>query len=794
MLSLFLYCFITTASFNKRHVKAEVVNGIFPSVKTPVATGSTFDSIVLFVGMDPFDPQKNTLVDEPNHYEFQVLADCDEYHGWKNLYMKAFASVGEGFPVSTTINSLKADTCYRFRTRAVFEKGVSFWSFATEDIYTKSAIPLKVTNFETVAVETNAVTIRWDIPSQRNLLKDRLGLVDTCLLQHSKGSSNKEGDNNSSLNWVDFYKDVSMIAEPAIIEIQEVTTLVDSTSKITSGYFWLQLHIPQKKATKLSNIVSTPIAYNATTKEFQEALSKIDGIVKVRVYLSNTESLGSPLAMTHRGTFTWRVEFLEMSEEFIPLLEYYKDNFDGTVIPGKARVRIKRLQAGSSAQYRSSVQVNVTHLEPSTSYSFRVACKNKYGMSDWSHPINGVITKAEIPPRFDANDFGSIYDPYGCVGTAHNAKVKLSNIHHDSVDIDWKVIQAEPIGSDVTGYEIELSTGREGSATEGGICSDDFQIVDVRAVLNYTTLKMSSKITRLQAGTPYCIRLVAYCRDGSAEQGNPVEFSTEPRASNYWFLLESYAVTALERKRLISFHDQYTLCDTPKRPSPRRGHSLTLLDDNMYLFGGLGSICWCKTNYSDSCSFSSMYANDLWSFNTMTRVWKLLHLPTTDTMHPMGREQYSATKLANGKILYIGGRTSRSLHLKDRKKLYLGDVWELDPGQIRGHTFLGSFHGSIPASISDGSILYHTMTISADTGVGFRESDLCVKGVTVEVVFEHFCVEEVSRISLIGPRHRLHHVENSSRGTIHEITVRTTLYEIFMRFCIFARLRKMLPL
>jgi hypothetical protein len=137
----------------------------------------------------------------------------------------------------------------------------------------------------------------------------------------------------------------------------------------------------------------------------------------------------------------------------------------------------------------------------------------------------------------------------------------------------------------------------------------------------------------------------------------------------------------------------------------------------------------------------------------------------------MAREQFSATKLANGKILYIGGRTSSSLRVNDPNKLYLGDVWALDPGQIRKHKFHASSTGSIPKSMIDGNILYHSIKPKADVGVGFRDSELCVKAITVEVVFEHSCIEEVKRISLVGPRLGWHDSKDSSKGPMNDITV-----------------------
>jgi hypothetical protein len=166
-----------------------------------------------------------------------------------------------------------------------------------------------------------------------------------------------------------------------------------------------------------------------------------------------------------------------------------------------------------------------------------------------------------------------------------------------------------------------------------------------------------------------------------------------------------------------------------------------------------------------------MYSNDLWSFNIITRLWKLLHRPTTEKSYPTAREQYSATKLANGKIIYIGGRTSATRLALDRRKHYLGDVWELDPGQIRSHKFLASSTGSIPASISDGEMMYHTMKASAHTSAGYRQSELCVKRMMVELLFEHDCIEEVKRISLFGPK-RAYQSDGSSTSTFQEITVR----------------------
>lgn len=66
------------------------------------------------------------------------------------------------------------------------------------------------------------------------------------------------------------------------------------------------------------------------------------------------------------------------------------------------------------------------------------------------------------------------------------------------------------------------------------------------------------------------------------------------------------------------------------------------------------------------------------------------------------------------------------------------------------------------------------MRLQADIREGYRESQLCVRAMSVAVIFEHSCIEEVKQISLVGPRLGRFDYQDSvaSKGTISDIMVR----------------------
>ena len=334
----------------------------------------------------------------------------------------------------------------------------------------------------------------------------------------------------------------------------------------------------------------------------------------------------------------------------------------------------------------------------------------------------------------------------------------VASVSHNSFDIMWRSDLGRTdskIGEHATVFDIEMSRGRKGAALEGGRCSDDYKLVDRIQVTGVET-NMNATINGLHPNTVYCVLLVAVGDIGTSKRSQQVEVITKPPLDNKWIDvypredLDSMKnrpniedIAQLDSKQ--NHHFEKDKCEIPSRPAPRRGHSVTRVDRNIYLFGGIVEECICDEN-SSTCKKRIIYSNEVWTFNLYTKIWKLLSPATLNTSIPIGREKHSATRLKNGKILIIGGKSDTSpFREESNQPLFLGDVWEMDPGQTFSHTVEGL---SMPEIISEESVSYHSKYVSIKNGPQYREGMLCVKKISVEVMIEHPCVEQLGHIAL----------------------------------------------
>ena len=330
---------------------------------------------------------------------------------------------------------------------------------------------------------------------------------------------------------------------------------------------------------------------------------------------------------------------------------------------------------------------------------------------------------------------------------------EVITVYHDSFKMKW-VTNFESvysnIGKRVRVFQVEMSAGRDGAALEGGMCSDEYQLVDTISVQGVEET-VQRTIDNLHPKTAYCIRLVAIGDLGTSERSQPIEIST--RAHPFNRLSQIFPLTNLDSlKNRPKYEDIYDFnaisekqrCQHPSRPSPRSGHSLTMVDQKLYLFGGVTRLCVCTT--ANKCGMKTIYSNEVWSFDLYSREWYLLSAASFDPSSPNGREKHSATRLENGKIMIIGGRSSAlSFREVSTVPLFLGDVWEMDPGQITSHVISALTE---PQSILEGSVSYHSKHVSITTDPLYREGALCIKRLSIEILLEHACIEQLSYIAL----------------------------------------------
>ena len=197
-------------------------------------------------------------------------------------------------------------------------------------------------------------------------------------------------ETQNPLSWVDYSMPISAISQLTSPEIQEITTLVDEGSSISTGLFWLRLDVGQRDlSTRYNNLesstVSEPIPFDASAEVFEQAIRNIDGVERVRVFRYEVGKYGTSI-LSDRGRYSWRVEF-DVVNGPIPLFEVYKDTLDGEFSGGNHRANVRRLHTGKSIKYESSLVANIGNLDAEAYYEFRVSGESTHGKGPWSEPL-----------------------------------------------------------------------------------------------------------------------------------------------------------------------------------------------------------------------------------------------------------------------------------------------------------------------------------------------------------------------------------------------------------------------
>jgi len=185
------------------------------------------------------------------------------------------------------------------------------------------------------------------------------------------------------------------------------------------------------------------------------------------------------------------------------------------------------------------------------------------------------------------------------------------------------------------------------------------------------------------------------------------------------------------------------------RPTGRRGHSMTVVNNHVYIFGGALLKCLCTVvNGEKQCSSKNIYSSELWHFHVSTSMFTLLE-PSGEEELPRGREQHSATALPNGDIVIIGGlSSSSSLDEAITEDLEpMNEVWKLsDPHRVTSHVISGgdSSITQLPMELNQSYLPSHTLTV--DLG-----HDICVEDLQLSLSLDHGCPQGIEFISLTGP-------------------------------------------
>jgi hypothetical protein len=185
------------------------------------------------------------------------------------------------------------------------------------------------------------------------------------------------------------------------------------------------------------------------------------------------------------------------------------------------------------------------------------------------------------------------------------------------------------------------------------------------------------------------------------------------------------------------------------RPTGRRGHSMTVVNNHVYIFGGALLKCLCTVvNDKKQCSSKNVYSSELWHFDVFSSMFTLLE-PSGEEKLPRGREQHSATALPNGDIVIIGGLSSSSSSSSLDEAITedlepLNEVWKLsDPHRVTSHVIRGgdSSITQLPMELNQSYLSSHTLTV--DLG-----HDICVEDLQLSLSLDHGCPPGIEYISI----------------------------------------------
>ncbi|GMH68130.1 hypothetical protein TrST_g11438 [Triparma strigata] len=345
----------------------------------PQLSAFSEDSITVVLQADPNDLNPFAPVPTIRHFEVQTEYE-NAPNSWYTFDSSATTSPNLHTPnpgvTSSSKSDLKADTPYRFRTRAVNDIGASVWSVPSKYFVTSSGVPDAPASPVLNSVDDSSVDLSWSPPA-----KDGGSAISKYEVQYRKSSSIHS---TAETGWFELKEDVEFLASGPKKEVQTVTTKVDGGDTISSGSFWLSFR----------NERSGEIKYDADASQIKTALSSISTISDV---VAHRYTPGDPRSTSSlRGSYTWRIEFMIEDDNILaldthPTLGLEKHTLDGA-FSGGPRVAFARLHTAVAASFLPTITTKVPKLDSFTRYDFRVRCKNGVGYSPYSSLLSAVRT------------------------------------------------------------------------------------------------------------------------------------------------------------------------------------------------------------------------------------------------------------------------------------------------------------------------------------------------------------------------------------------------------------------
>jgi hypothetical protein len=352
-------------------------------------------------------------------------------------------------------------------------------------------------------------------------------------------------------------------------------------------------------------------------------------------------------------------------------------------------------------------------------------------------------------------------------------------------------------------YVVSLSTStvsRSDEAGDGIRCSGAFTVHEHIQRGFDMNRNATTKLNSLEASTSYCLHIEALSSRGLSLGKQIFIFHTKSMPINEWLpvpvlQLSDASTTVLEISVSGGDTDDNESTTTiwckhsPTRPTGRRGHSMTIVNDEVYVFGGATLKCVCegpRHAAEEKCSSKNVFSNELWHFDPLTSTFtELGHDSGVNEVNswPSGREQHSMTALPNGDLVLIGGRTSTNEYFEigeESEQVLLTDVWTMrDPYHIISSLGFSSdvLGAALPIELIPGHVTSHRMPIALHDGNDvdgelFGHEDLCTRDIQVQISLDRICPNDIEYIMLTAPSKTLTSANHDTpQSIVHETKV-----------------------
>ncbi|KAJ1432267.1 hypothetical protein B484DRAFT_447915 [Ochromonadaceae sp. CCMP2298] len=383
-------------------------------------------------------------------------------------------------------------------------------------------------------------------------------------------------------------------------------------------------------------------------------------------------------------------------------------------------------------------------------------------------------------------------------------------VNDTAVTFTWELRTTDLVRTIASDFDIEISFGAY---------SEDFANyasvpVDVSEGFGNNSYVAYFTAAELSPATTYRFRVCPIFATGRGFCSQPLQCTTLHMSSNYWEPVlgrrlslaasgRGFTNPVVQRPHLdtgVEVHatgtsdnpqrfSDPTTSEAPVLPSGRRGHSLSRVDQLVFMFGGRTNGYSCATVYKDTldlgnlvsgrdvypCTHLQAEVSEVWSLDVSTYQWVYLNVSKwqPDQPPPLAREQHSAAVMQRD--LYVFGGKTRVFEkdsagaplLTHHSDVVFSDLWKLSVERAQQYVLYypnnshspispisqhSDFNVSIPQTsrlMARVSGLTNDTIASQSDGVSPREG-LCIDKLVVRVKLQHPCLQQV-RVSILGP-------------------------------------------